>query len=198
MIKDPRQEEDVSTQYPKMAQKLKKAVLDWRETVLAGYDDDHRPFIIGHPDCTWTQIPARDAVAHGAIKRSNRFPNCSFYTNWVNAEDFISLDAELPASGLFDVQVHYTCPKQDVGSTIEFSFNGSVIRGVITEPHDPPLLGAEHDRFARKESYVKDFKPLHLGQVRLEKGRGELALRALDIPGDQVMEFRLLMLERLE
>ncbi|MFO7974989.1 MAG: N-acetylgalactosamine 6-sulfate sulfatase, partial [Candidatus Hydrogenedentota bacterium] len=88
-------------------------------------------------------------------------------------------------------------PREDVGSTIEFSFNGSAILGKITEPHDPPLRGAEHDRVERKESYVKNFKPLHLGQIRLEKGRGELALRALDIPGSQVMDFRLIMLQRL-
>lgn len=197
MSEDLRQEEDVSAKYPEMAEKLKKAVQEFRDGALAGYDDDHRPFIIGHPDFTWTQIPARDAIAHGAIERSNRFPNCSFYTNWVTTDDYISVDADLPASGLFEVQVYYTCPKKDVGSTIEMSFNGSAIRGVITEPHDPPLLGAEHDRVGRKESYVKDFKPLVLGTVRLEQGRGELALRALDMPGSQVMEFRLIMLKRL-
>jgi len=197
MVKDPRQEEDVTRQNPRTAEELKKAVQDWRKTVLAGYDDDDRPFIIGHPDCTWTQIPARDAIAHGAIKRSNRFPNCSFYTNWGNTEDYISLDAELPASGLFEVQVYYACPREDVGSTIEFSFNGSAIRGAITVTHDPPLLGAEHDRYPRQESYVKDFEPLRLGKVHLERGRGELALRAVDMPGSQVMDFRLIMLKRL-
>jgi len=198
MTKDLRQEQDVTAQYPETAAKMKKAVQDWRENVLAGYDDDHRPFIIGHPDCTWTQIPARDAVAHGRIERSNRFPNCSYYTNWVNKEDYISLDAELPASGVFNVQIYYACPKEDIGSTIELSFNGSSIRGAVSKPHDPPLRGAEHDRFERTESYVKDFKPLNLGNLRLEKGRGELVLHALDIPGSQVMEFRMMVLERLE
>ena len=44
------------------------------------------------------------------------------------------------------------------------------------------------------ESYVKDFRPLRLGIVRLEKGRGELTLRALDVPGKQVMDVRAVVL----
>jgi arylsulfatase A-like enzyme len=197
MGKDPAQEKDVAEARPEVAKRLRKAVEDWREDVLEGYDDDERPFVIGHPGCMWTQIPARDAVAHGEIKRSNRWPNCSFYTNWVNKEDYISLAAELPASGVFDVQVYYTCPKEDIGSTVEMSFNGGAVRGVVAEAHDPPLVGAAQDRSERMESYVKDFKVLRLGKVQLAEGQGELALRALDMPGGQVMDFRLMMLERV-
>jgi hypothetical protein len=95
--------------------------------------------------------------------------------------------------------VFYTCPKDDVGSTVELTFNQSSVRGKVTEPHDPPLLGAEFDRVDRdSESYVKDFRPLGLGTFRLEKGRGELTLSALDVPGKQVMDVRLVMLSLLK
>ena len=40
------------------------------------------------------------------------------------------------------------------------------------------------------ESQMKEFRPLALGSVRLEKGRGQLALRALQIPGGSVMDVR--------
>jgi uncharacterized protein YceK len=56
----------------------------------------------------------------------------------------------------------------------------------------------EHDRVERNESYVKDFKPLKMGTLHVEKGSGQLALRALDIPGSQVMDFRLLMFTRVD
>ncbi len=197
MAEDPRQEKDVAGEHPAVAAELKKAVAQWREEVLEGHGNDQRPFIIGHPDVVWTQIPARDAIAHGGIKRSNRFPNCSFYTNWTSKEDYISLPAEVPASGLFEVRIYYTCPKEDTGSTIEVSFNDSALRGVITEAHDPPLVGAEHDRAERTESCVKDFRVLRLGKLKLKAGKGELALRALDVPGSQVMDFRLMVLKRV-
>jgi hypothetical protein len=38
---------------------------------------------------------------------------------------------------------------------------------------------------------MKEFRPLSFGSVRLEKGRGLLTLRALEIPGRQVMDVRL-------
>jgi len=43
---------------------------------------------------------------------------------------------------------------------------------------------------------VKRFKTLKLGTMHLDKGKGELTLRALKIPGSQVMDFRLIMLTR--
>ena len=52
------------------------------------------------------------------------------------------------------------------------------------------------DRSPRSESYVKAFKPMNMGKIMLAKGKGELKLQAQEIIGDQVMEFRLIMLRR--
>jgi hypothetical protein len=41
---------------------------------------------------------------------------------------------------------------------------------------------------------MKEFRPLRLGRVQLERGRGTLTLRALEIPGASVMEVRRLNL----
>ena len=54
----------------------------------------------------------------------------------------------------------------------------------------------EHDRDQRIESYVKDFTPLELGTIELARGPGTLSLKALDIPGDHVMDVRLLVFRR--
>mgnify|MGYP001319905830 FL=1 len=56
----------------------------------------------------------------------------------------------------------------------------------------------ENDRFKRTESYVKDFKRMTLGEIQLEEGAGTLMLRAKEIPGDSVMDFRLLLLTRVD
>ena len=100
-------------------------------------------------------------------------------------------------SGEFEVELYYTCPAEDVGSVFELSFGKSKLRGKITEAHDPPLTGMENDRNPRAESYVKDFKRMPVGSIRLVKGKGVLTLKALEIPGSQVMDFRLLMLNRI-
>lgn len=104
-------------------------------------------------------------------------------------------DIEVANSGKYAVTIYYTCPESDIGSKIELSFNGSRIETAVSKPHDPPLRGSENDRVPRQgESYVKDFKPLDLGTVEFKQGRGELALRALEIPGKQVMDVRMILL----
>jgi arylsulfatase A-like enzyme len=193
---DPGQRDDISEEQPDVTRHLKTAVKAWRAELLTGLRGDQRRFVIGHPDYRYTQIPARDGVAHGMIKRSAGPPNCSYFTNWTSTGDAITWDAEVPADGTFDVEVYYACPRADVGSLIELSFGDSRLTGKVTEAHDPPALGAEHDRFRRRESYVKNFRPLKLGTLELKKGKGTLTLKALSMPGSQVMEFRLLMLTR--
>jgi arylsulfatase A-like enzyme len=198
MFDDPGQNEDVSGQHPTVLARLTKAAEDFRKNVLAGYDQDDRPFLIGHPEYKYTQIPARDGKPHGNIKRSNRFPNCSFFTNWTSVDDKITWQAEVAASGKYEVEVYYACPQADIGSTVELSFNDSKLIGKITEAHDPPLRGEENDRVERRESYVKDFKSMPFGAIDLRKGKGELTLKAVQIPGSQAMDFRLIMLTRID
>lgn len=197
MYADPGQDKDVSQQNPELTRKLVAAQSKYQKEVLAGYDNDTRPFLVGHADYRYTQIPARDGTAHGSIKRSNRFPNCSFFTNWTSVDDKITWDAEVGATGDYEVELYYACPQADVGSTVELRFDNSKLVGHITEAHDPPLRGGEHDRVERQESYVKDFKSMSLGRIHLEKGKGTLTLQATEMPGKQVMEFRLLMLTRV-
>jgi len=93
---------------------------------------------------------------------------------------------------------YYTCPEKDIGSVFQLSFNENTIKGKITEAHDPPLVGMDEDRVVRHNSYVKDWKTMELPVIHLEKGTGDLTLQALDIPGSQVMDFRLLMFERMD
>ena len=199
MQTDPGQDHDISKDKPEVADRLRKAVAKWKQEVLPKSQKDDRPFTVGYPEFPATLLPGRDGVPHGNIRRSGKAPNCSYFTNWISKEDRITWDIEVAIAGQYEAVVFYTCPKDDVGSTVELAFNKSSIRGKVTEPHDPPSVGAEFDRVDRdSESYVKDFRPLSLGTFRLEKGRGELTLSALDVPGRQVMEVRLVMLTLLK
>jgi len=190
------QTRDVADEHQQLAARLKTAIENYRSDVLDGYDNDQRPFVIAHPDYPVTQIPARDGKAHGGIERSNRFPNSSFFTNWTSTDDSITWDAEVLATGTYEVEIYYTCPTDDDGSEIELSFNDSVLRGTISKPHPSELVGAAEDRVKRQESYEQNWTRMKLGNVHLKAGKGTLKLRATKIPGDNVMDFRLLMLRR--
>jgi arylsulfatase A-like enzyme len=199
MQTDPGQDHDISQDKPDIATKLNKAVAQWKDEVLSKSQKDDRPFPVGYAEFPATPLPARDGVPHGNIRRSGNAPNCSFFTNWVSKDDEMTWDIEVATTGNHEAVIYYTCPKDDIGSTVELSFNKSRVQGKVSEAHDPPLVGAEFDRVPRGgESYVKDFRPLRIGTFRLEKGRGELTLRALDVPGRQVMDMRAVMLTLLK
>ena len=200
MDKDPGQQVELNDSQPEVAAALQEKADEFRRDMLSEYGKpfDGRPFVIGYEGARLTQVPARDGIGHGNIKRSNRFPNDSFFENWTTVDDFISWECEVGATGRYRAEIFYTCPKEDVGSTIELVFRESSLIGKITVPHNPPLAGMENDRFKRMESYVKDFRRMTLGEIQLEEGQGTLMLRAKKIPGDTVMDFRLLLLTRVD
>jgi arylsulfatase A-like enzyme len=190
MIADPGQTSDISKDQPELAAKLSQAVAAWRSDVLPKQRDE-RPYPIGYAEFPMTPLPARDGIPHGGVKRSAGAPNCSYFVNWTKLNDSMTWDIEVNTTGDYDVAIHYTCPLADAGSTIELSFGASKATAKVVPGWDPPLI-TNQDTIPRPraESTMKEFRPLALGTMRLEKGRGPLALRALEIPGKQVMDVR--------
>ena len=92
----------------------------------------------------FTQIPARDGTAHGNIKRSNMWPNCSYFTNWTSLDDSITWQVDVAAPGNFKVKV------------------------------------------------------ADIGEIELNAGKALMRLMALEKPGNTVMDFRLMLFERVE
>lgn len=197
MVNDPGQTKDIAGEYPELAQQLVQAKISWDQEMAAELDGKDRAFTLGYPGASITQMPARDGIAHGNIQRSNRFPNDSFFTNWTSTTDKITWDVEVMEAGEFEVQLYYTCSEQNLGSRIQLGLGENQLQARVLEAHDPPTRGMENDRVERMESYVKDFKPMNLGRINLNKGRSEMVLKALEIPGDQVMDVRLLLFKRM-
>lgn len=197
LASDPGQRTNIAAKKPKITKRLAAEVSQFRQQVLPGYDDDQRPFLIAHPDAHTTQIPARDGVAHGGIKRSNRFPNSSFFTNWTSVEDSITWDAEVLAGGNYEATIYYSCPDGDQGSTYELTFNGAKLVAKVDDGHPSELVGGKEDRVKRSESYEQDWARVTVGTIALEPGKGQLKLQATNIPGKSVMDFRLLLLRRI-
>ncbi len=218
MMADPGQTTDIAPQKPAEAARLRDAVVAWRMDVLAQafpgaataktkgkgkgkgqvqpmLPADDRPYPVGYREFPLTLLPARDGVPHGGIKRSAPAPNCSYFVNWTSKDDSMTWDIDVHTAGTYDVVLYYTCPEQDAGSTIELSFQERKLSGKVSPGWDPPLY-TNQDTIPRPpaESKMKEFRPLALGTMRLEKRRGHLTLRATDIPGRSVMDVRLITL----
>lgn len=198
MVADPGQTRDVAAEQAAMTGQLTEAVIAWKRDVLSQLVREDRPFAVGHRELPAAHLPARDGIPRGGVQRSAKAPNCSFFTNWTTLDDRITWDIDVAAAGRYEAVVYYTCGRSNVGSKIELSLGERRITNVVDQPHDPPLYGAEHDRADRgSESLVKDFRPLRLGELELPAGRGLLTLRALEIPGAEVMDVRSVVLTLL-
>ena len=191
---DPGQRTDVAARHPDVAARLREVAERKGKPIAAEAGKDTRPYPVGYAASTW--LPVRDAVSAGHIQRSNHFPNSSYFTNWVSTEDKVIWDVEVGRAGDYEAIVYYTCAAENVGSVVRLSFLGNSMMGVISEANESPLIGAEHDRVERTESYDQNYKPLSLGVIALEAGRGELVMQAAKIAGKQVMDLRALMLAR--
>ena len=89
----------------------------------------------------------------------------------------------------FEVSLLYCCPAGDVGSKVRLEAAGQAVDGAITQAHDPAPLPSR-DRVPRKEVYEKPWATLALGAMELPKGRTQLLVRALSVPGRQVCELK--------
>ena len=190
MKNDPAQTKNIAVNEPEVAKKLSDAVAQWRKEVIPKKSDE-RPIPVGFTQMPRTPLPARDGTASGKIKRSANAPNCSYFVNWNSKEDRINWDIEVNKQGTYAVEIFYACPLKDAGATIEISFNDSKLITKVVQGWDPPLI-TDQDVIARPaaESIMKDFKILEAGKIKLLKGKGDLVLKALEIPGKEVMQVR--------
>lgn len=192
IINDHGQTKNLANQEPVVLQQLQQAANRWKAELFDPFPkQDDRPFPVGYAEFPRTVLPARDGVPHSGVRRSAPAPNCSFFTDWTDTNGLMTWNVEVNQPGKYEAIVLYTCPENSVGSTIKLSIGQTEWSGQITEAHDPPLHGEEHDRVNRgPESYVKDFRPLSLGVMTLDAGRDSLKLQAIKVPGEYVADVR--------
>ncbi len=190
MLADPGQRKNIAADKPEIAEQMAKAVAEWRAEVLPKSKED-RPYPVGYAEFPRTPLPARDGIPNGGVKRSAGAPNCSYFVNWISLNDQLTWDIEVNTTGTYEVEILYTCPIADAGSVIELEFKGSKHSGKVAPGWDPPLY-TNQDTIKRPagESQMKEFRSLNLGSMILEKGRGLLTVRALEMPGGSVMDLR--------
>ncbi|MFN7731755.1 MAG: arylsulfatase [Pirellula sp.] len=219
MIADPGQKSPINKQHPELAKKLTDELEKWRRDVYGENVDpappkaanqaglgsnpgtaiDPRPIPVGYPEFPVTMLPARDGQPFGQVQRSSTAPNCSYFVDWTTKKDRMVWLVEVHSAGTYSVAIDYTCKLLDAGSTIEVSCLDAKLTGKVMPGWDPPLY-ENQDTLPRPpgESRMKDFATLALGTIRLPAGQGPLVLRALDIPGESVMDVRRITLTLLE
>jgi hypothetical protein len=220
MLADPEQKSPITGRERETAARLTAAVTAWRQEVIAESRSadalvkkkgrgqkkaagesavDPRPIPVGYREFPIAMLEARDGAPHGNIRRSGSAPNCSYFVNWTSKDDRMVWLLDVHTAGRYEVVIDYTCPDADAGSLIELSLGVNRVTGRINPGWNPPLY-TNQDTLPRPdgESRMKEFHPFKLGEITLEKGRAPLTLRALEVPGNSVMDVRRVTLTLLE
>lgn len=190
MRTDPSQTKDAASRYPDETKQLSAAVKMFRHELNASVTDP-RDFPVGYREFPRTWLPARDGVGHGNIKRSAPAPNCSYFVNWISTEDRITWDLRVETAGQYQVNMDYTCVETDVGSLVELSAGDAKLTSTVSQAWNPPLI-TDQDVIPRPaaESILKKFRTKDFGTMELKAGTTQLSVRALSIPGKEVMHLR--------
>ncbi|MEB2775007.1 arylsulfatase [Algoriphagus sp. D3-2-R+10] len=195
---DPGQLQPITQPSETILSELIDAKEAWINSVLSELDRNREEiFPVGYESSKYTLLPARDGIPHGGIQRSSIHPNSSFFTNWTSTTDSVTWDTEILTSGKYLATVYYTGKESAVGSTLQLRQGQNEVKTSIKEAHDPDFVGVEYDRSPRDESYEKNFMPLELGVITLDKGRHPISLKAAEITGQEFIDVRLLVLERM-
>ncbi len=198
LAQDLGQNNDISARLPDVHADLMAKLERWQAEMNQLYEasTDDRPLPVGFAEFPHTTLAAQDGLPEGDITWSSIHPNASFFINWHNTEDCIKWDIDVRQTGSYEVTLMMTCPPSDVGARLELSFMDDVLVGQVTESFESELKDKD-DRVRRNESYEKEFHPLPFGTIRLEQGRSMLRLRAVEKPGEHVMDLRAVRLRLL-
>jgi len=177
---------------------LKDAKSFWKKNIVDKYKDSikRRPFTVNDNKSIYTHLPARDAEITGKLKRSSIHANCSFIENWKNEEDYIYWDINVLESGLNNVELYYTLPKNSVGTEISVEYENQIIYKELKTFYDPELEGSKKDVIKRIESYTKEFVSVNIGEINFKKGFSRLKVKTIKKIGKKSIDFRLLVLKK--
>jgi arylsulfatase A-like enzyme len=188
MNEDPGQYKNMGHLLPELNDELQSKIKNWRDNVIPKQIVE-RNIPVGYTQFPDTYLNAQDGIPSGSIKWSSIHPNASYFINWVNTDDKIYWEVDIKTSGCYDITLMYACKNGDEGSEVEFEYNNKKVSVIIEEAFDSPLKD-DADRVKRIESYEREFKPLYMGKIYLQKGKGKALISAKTMAGCEICDVR--------
>ncbi len=189
IIKDPEQASDISSAFPELTQQLYDSYLEWFDDVTsAGFD--YLPIPVGYPGYPRTRLFAHEGILEGELTYSaGAGYTHEWITNWKREDDTVHWELDVRQSGNYSVELHYTCPKENVGSTFLVDINGNEVQSQITLPHDPEVLPVHH-RVPHNRYYTKIWAKHLAGELTLNPGIQSLKIRPLQVQNETFIDLK--------
>jgi arylsulfatase A len=205
MDADPGENHDISSNREDQTRILRKAYDDW---LLDVRKDGFQPISIpvGHPERPETILPGHEAFLapeqgrgidyHGSPSHPGTGWANDWIDRWTEIGAFPYWEIDVVNAGKYKVTLMYACEEPDVGAKLRVQVGDRFIDGMVDKPHDPASFPSP-DRVKRIEVYEKEWAPLELGEIDLDKGRTRLSVKALSKPGRKVTSLKQVHLERI-
>jgi arylsulfatase A len=136
-----------------------------------------------------------DAKLHGISYHGRSGWANDWVDNWGSTKAHPYWHLNIVRSGDYRVVLKYACAEADVGSLLRVEVGGESLELKVDKPFLPVTIPSP-DRIDRKEAPDRTWGSLHAGTVRLAKGKTQLKIRALQIPGAEALELKAVHLIR--
>jgi arylsulfatase A len=193
---DPGQKDDISSREKDVTTSLVMAYNDWFTEVTNEFEPTTE-IRIGFEEEQRAYLPAHEAGFSGDIHfmEGHGWAH-DWLVNWQNIQDSIYWDVVVEQATSFELELLYSCPEEQIGSSLSVAVGGSHLEASLSVPHDPDYLPSP-DRIQRIEVYEKEWASLVLGSFTIPRGNQQIVLKADMIPDEQVGDIKGLKLSRV-
>ena len=206
MLKDPLQKENLAQDQPDVLAKLQASYSEWfSDAGSAGFDPI--PIHVGHPARDEVVLEGHYAYLHptGSVRANAKVHGISYHgrsgwandwvDNWTSTKAFPYWHLNIVRSGDYRIVLKYACTEADSGSKLRIEVGGESLELKVDTSFLPATIPSR-DRIGRKEAPERTWGSLHAGTVRLAKGKTQLKVRVLEIPGAEALELKAVHLIR--
>jgi arylsulfatase A len=201
MLEDPGQKTDLAKQQPELLEELRgRFEALFADVTAAGFDPI--PAEIGHPERPLVRLPGHEAILVPDTKEGisyvgrNGWAN-DWVTNWTTTQAYPYWDVDVVRPGKYEIALGYACAESNAGAKIRLEVAGQTLDATVAPPFVPETIPSP-DRVDRGEVYERTWGRLPLGILELPQGPTKLAVKALSIPGEQVMDLKTVFIQRID
>lgn len=171
---DPGESNNLVEQEPDRVRDLEHRLAFWRKSVGARLLEANPPYVPNPQNFDGiVSLHARAATVHGSMLRFQSPPHLDKLSYWGKQQDWVSFEFALDTPGKFDLELLYSCRKEDAGSELEISLNGQRLTHTV------------------RETKEKKFEPRNIATLELSRaGNYSLSIKPQSKPGQMVMELR--------
>ena len=190
---DPGESTNLADQHPELVAQLSRLYEQWYADISSRALEEF-PIQVGHDKENPVELHPTQSAFKGLHYANGHFSG-GWLTGWKKTSARIGFEIDVVKAGEYEVEINYFCPMPDAGSKIRVSAGESTAEAVVPGTAVREIALPHRGKAAVTFRNMEWFK-LPVGTLKLQQGRSRLEIEALSKPGEQVMDFKSLVLTR--